>query len=391
MSDMKATVELTNKGFSVCGYEKIVYDFEFVDGVFDTKNRQLADCYTRWQRCLAVLKTHKTMVGEKAKSMETLLEIVDSMSAFGIYRKEPVLVIGGGLVTDVAGFACAAYRGNTNYIRIPTTGKCSTCCTSTARRSSRQHLGGLIVPAWRSERRRTGYAARGIYEMLKLETPNLHELMLDRIIAYGHTWSPLHELVPDTPLRHGHAISIDMAYSTTLALQRSVLSPQDHDRLLTLFSRAGLSMDHHQFDEPLLKSATAAILRTRDGKLRAAVPISPMGKCIFLNDVSHEEMCAALAEHKKRMKSFPRAGEGIDAYVDASDTGYTVGGGSPGVGAGDASAPRSMAGVRNSSECDIQGILNGSSSAPRGGALLEGPLKGQPAVVAETVIVPPSK
>ena len=27
----------------------------------------------------------------------------------------------------------------------------------------------------------------GIYEMLKLETPNLHEIGLDRIIAYGHT------------------------------------------------------------------------------------------------------------------------------------------------------------------------------------------------------------
>lgn len=27
----------------------------------------------------------------------------------------------------------------------------------------------------------------GIYEMLKLETPNLHEIMLDRVIAYGHT------------------------------------------------------------------------------------------------------------------------------------------------------------------------------------------------------------
>lgn len=40
---------------------------------------------------------------------------------FGIIRKEPVLVIGGGLVTDVAGFACAAYRRTTNFIRIPTT------------------------------------------------------------------------------------------------------------------------------------------------------------------------------------------------------------------------------------------------------------------------------
>ena len=52
----------------------------------------------------------------------------------------------------------------------------------------------------------------GILEMLRLETPNLHEIGLDRVIAYGHTWSPLHELVPETPLRHGHAISIDSEF-----------------------------------------------------------------------------------------------------------------------------------------------------------------------------------
>ena len=32
-----------------------------------------------------------------------------------------VLVVGGGLTTDVAGFACASYRRNTPYLRIPTT------------------------------------------------------------------------------------------------------------------------------------------------------------------------------------------------------------------------------------------------------------------------------
>lgn len=154
MSDMKATVDQTNNGFHVAGYEKIEYDFEFLDGVFEPENGQLADCYRKWGRCLAVmdynifnqygdqlqayfdshkldLKVHKTMIGEKAKSIDTFLSIVDSMNAFGIYRKvssrlpacprsarararararadfpatqEPVLVVGGGLVTDVAG------------------------------------------------------------------------------------------------------------------------------------------------------------------------------------------------------------------------------------------------------------------------------------------------
>ena len=110
MSDLKATVEETKNGFSVDGYEKISYDFIFLDGVFNTKNPQLADCYKRWGRVLAVtdqnvydiygeqieryfghydlnLKVHKTKIGEKAKTIPTFLSIVDSMTEFGIYRK----------------------------------------------------------------------------------------------------------------------------------------------------------------------------------------------------------------------------------------------------------------------------------------------------------------
>ena len=132
----------------------------------------------------------------------------------------------------------------------------------------------------------------------------------------------MHELVPETPLRHGHAISIDMAYSATLANSRGLLSDEEHHRLLKLFSRAGLSMDHPQFDEDILDKATAAILKTRDGKLRAAVP-NPLGSCVFLNDVSAKELSEALRRHKEIMKDYPRNGAGLEAFVDASDTGYT--------------------------------------------------------------------
>ena len=138
-------------------------------------------------------------------------------------------------------------------------------------------------------------------------------------------WSPLHELVPEVPLRHGHAISIDMSYSATLANMRGILSDDEHSRILSLFSRAGLSMDHYQFDEDILDRATKAILRTRDGKLRAAVP-SPLGSCAFLNDVEMSEMYDALRRHKEIMKSYPRCGEGLEAFVDSSDTGYTMNG-----------------------------------------------------------------
>lgn len=115
-----------------------------------------------------------------------------------------------------------------------------------------------------------------------------------------------------------------VAYSATLSRMRNLITQEEHNQLLTLFSRAGLSMDHAQFDYALLEKATAAILKTRDGKLRAAVPVSPMGSCVFLNDVTHEEMCRALDLHKIIMAEYPRGGEGVEAYVDASDTGYTL-------------------------------------------------------------------
>lgn len=167
-----------------------------------------------------------------------------------------------------------------------------------------------------------------IYEMLKLETPNLHEIGLDRVIAYGHTWSPLHELIPQPALRHGAAISIDMAYSATLANMLGLLGNDDHMRLLRLFSKAGLPIDHPQFDEDVLDRGTKAILRTRDGSLRLAVP-SPLGSCSFINDFSYDQLFDALKKHKQLVKSFPRQGAGLESYVDASDTGYTFNGQTP--------------------------------------------------------------
>ena len=60
-------------------------------------------------------------IRETAKSLATFEQIINEFNDFGLVRTEPVLVVGGGLITDVAGFACASYRRNTPYIRIPTT------------------------------------------------------------------------------------------------------------------------------------------------------------------------------------------------------------------------------------------------------------------------------
>jgi demethyl-4-deoxygadusol synthase len=67
----------------------------------------------------------------------------------------------------------------------------------------------------------------------------------------------------------------------------------------------------------LLSTATAAILRTRDGILRAAVP-APIGRCLFLNDVTVDELAEALVLHRKLCLGYPRGGDGIDMFTSAT-------------------------------------------------------------------------
>lgn len=119
MSDLKATVTETktssgHAGFHVEGYEKIEYDFTFIDGVFNIENANLANLYKKWARCLAVadiniyniygeqmkkyfdhhgikLVIHKTKIGEKAKTIPTLLSIVEAMVSLDLQLTSSML------------------------------------------------------------------------------------------------------------------------------------------------------------------------------------------------------------------------------------------------------------------------------------------------------------
>jgi demethyl-4-deoxygadusol synthase len=399
MSNMQARVTVSDRTFHVRGYEKIEYDLVYVDGVFAIDCPDLAESYQPYGRALMVvdetvyelygeqirnyfahydidLTVVPVQIRETAKSLETFERIVGEFDAFGLVRTEPVLVVGGGLTTDVAGFACASYRRNTPYIRIPTTliGLIDASVSIKVAVNYGKHKNRLgayhasqkvlldfsFLKTLPEDQVRNGMAElikisvvgnAGIFQMLEdhgaellrtrfghldgtpelrsvgdaltheaiatmleLEAPNLHEIDLDRVIAFGHTWSPTLELTPTNPFFHGHAINIDMALSTTLAEQRGHISVADRDRVLGVMSDLGLSLDSPYLTPELLSEATASILKTRDGLLRAAIP-APIGKCIFLNDVTTDELADTLTLHKKICLDFVRGGEGIDTFT----------------------------------------------------------------------------
>jgi len=399
VSNMQARVTGDDYGFHVEGYEKIEYDLEYVDGIFAPTQYALADCYRPYGRALMVvdetvyqlyseqihtyfdchgiaLTVVPVQIRETAKSLETFERIVREFDAYGLVRTEPVLVVGGGLTTDVAGFACASYRRNTPYIRIPTTligliDASVSIKVAVNHGKNKNRLGAYhasqkvfldfsFLATLPADQVRNGMAElikiavvgneeifdllechgpellrtrfghldgskdlrrvahrlthQAIATMLELESPNLHEIDLDRVIAFGHTWSPTLELAPPTPFFHGHAINIDMALSVTLAEQRGLISVADRDRVLNVMSSLGLALDSEHLTPELLSTATAAILKTRDGKLRAAVP-DPIGQCTFLNDVTVDELTDTLTLHKKLCLEFDRGGDGVDMWA----------------------------------------------------------------------------
>lgn len=60
-------------------------------------------------------------VSEDKKSLETVQRIWDFLFAHGITRRGLLICIGGGVLTDIGGFAAATYKRGVDYLNVPTT------------------------------------------------------------------------------------------------------------------------------------------------------------------------------------------------------------------------------------------------------------------------------
>lgn len=65
--------------------------------------------------------TLRIAVSEEDKSLETVQQIWDFLFAHGITRRGLLICIGGGVLTDIGGFAAATYKRGIDYVNVPTT------------------------------------------------------------------------------------------------------------------------------------------------------------------------------------------------------------------------------------------------------------------------------
>ncbi len=285
---------------------------------------------------------------EPHKSIENVMRVVQALDAFGVNRRsDPLIGIGGGVLLDVVGFAASLYRRGLPYVRVPTTlmglidagigiktgvnfdahknrigsyfaPQRAYLDTTFLRTLDDRHVsngiaeiikmaiikdvrlfelleqntGTLIAdrlcgrPAYRE------ILARATAGMLEELAGNLWESILERIVDYGHTFSPTLEMAVLPELLHGEAVAIDMALSLVLAAQRDLLDPEELRRALDLLDAYHLPTHHPQCEEGLLMQALAETTSHRDGLQR--VPLSHgIGAAVFVNDLTRAEIRSA--------------------------------------------------------------------------------------------------
>ena len=59
--------------------------------------------------------------GEESKTLETVINVYDFLSAHGITRSDLIIALGGGVVGDLAGFAASSWLRGLDFIQVPTT------------------------------------------------------------------------------------------------------------------------------------------------------------------------------------------------------------------------------------------------------------------------------
>ncbi|GAA4913962.1 sedoheptulose 7-phosphate cyclase [Streptomyces coeruleoprunus] len=315
-----------------------------VDGLYGKALRAYFDAWrvdARW----------KVMPGdEDTKNLEQAVEVTAAMTEMGILRRtEKVVVVGGGVLMDVVGLAASLYRRGAPYVRVPTTlvGQVDAGVgvkTGVNHGTHKNRLGTYFAPEITlidPEFLRTvepRHIANGLAEIIKMalikdaslfrlleETvagidgdaladcgpamgevvsraiagmldelePNLWEWVLERSVDYGHTFSPSLELRADPPLLHGEAVAVDMAVCVALAVGRGLLSQADAERALGLMVAARLPIAHPVFTPELLEVGLADAVKHRDGLQRLPLT-NGIGDCVFVNDVTGDELRRAL-------------------------------------------------------------------------------------------------
>lgn len=286
--------------------------------------------------------------GEENKTLERYLSILRELDSFPIHRRdEPIIAIGGGVLTDVVGFVASSYRRSVPHIKVPTTlmGYIDAAVgikTGLNFNGHKNRLGSFEPPQrvfldksfLKTLPRR--HILNGVCEIIKLAVikdaglfsllekhgaqsiashfqdapggqildraissmleelqPNLFEENLSRTVDFGHTFAYGLETHHEAYLLHGEAVLLDIALSVLMAQNRRLLTAEETARFFALLNRLGIALNVRILTPRPLWDSLEERVAHRNGFQRVPMP-NGLGYCTFLNDICYDEIETAV-------------------------------------------------------------------------------------------------
>lgn len=281
-------------------------------------------------------------VTESGKSLAAVEQICVAAAEHGLGRRDQIVAVGGGVCLDLVTVAASLYRRGIAHMRIPTTvigqvdagigakgavnhngGKNTLGCfhppskvfvdrsllATVPVRDVRSGLAEIVKMAVigdlelfqvlekygpslaESHFQWPGTVAEGVLDrsivlMADELAPNLFEdRTLERKVDAGHTFSPKIEARSGFTLTHGEAVSIDLAYSASLASELGILGEAEACRIIMLLIDLGLPVDTKHLQLALCRDAIAEAARHRGGRANLPLP-SEIGVIQFISQAS---------------------------------------------------------------------------------------------------------
>ncbi len=285
--------------------------------------------------------------GEAAKEISVAARLWSQLAAAGIGRSDAIVGVGGGAVTDLAGFVAATWLRGVRVVLVPTTllgmtdaaigGK-----TAINTPDGKNLVGAFYPPAGvladtnvlaslppaeyasgLAEVIKAGLIAdpvildlieadpagaakpggpherelieRAIAMKAAVVSADLRETGLREILNYGHTLGHAIERVEDYSVRHGEAVSIGMCFAAALSRLAGRLDAPTALRHRAVLASVGLPVRYRADAWPALRAAMAVDKKTRAARLRLVV-LDGLARPVIMADPPEELLELAYAE-----------------------------------------------------------------------------------------------
>ena len=282
--------------------------------------------------------------GEDGKNIATLHKLWNWLGAAGFTRSDLIVGIGGGAITDVAGFVAASWLRGLDWVAVPTSLAGMVDASVGGKTGVNSDYGKNLIGAFHSpiavvidteflktlsdrdfaagmaEVIKCGFiadtaildlAALHTVESLRTNPPVVSELVQRAVtvkahvvsadfkesfareaLNYGHTLGHAIEIHSKYQLRHGEAVSIGLVYAAELAAMRGLITEAELSLHRSILLSYGLPITFERQAWQKLAPLLALDKKARGNTIRF-VALDGIGSTIRLEDLTSAELDAA--------------------------------------------------------------------------------------------------